>query len=69
MAHEANGNSTLCRRTDGTVLMFAHDHSFDHVTPLEGYPLYTLYRIKGAATFREWVERVAEQWLAHVAPQ
>jgi hypothetical protein len=65
IAREANGNATLCHRVSGQVLMFAPDHSFDHLTELEGCPDYTLYRINGAATFRDWVNAVAVQWLGH----
>jgi hypothetical protein len=65
IAREANGNDTLCHRVSGQVLMFAPDHCFDHLTELEGCPEYTLYRIKGAATFRDWVNAVAAQWLDH----
>jgi hypothetical protein len=65
IAREANGNATICHRVSGQVLMFAADHSFDHLTALEGCPEYTLYRINGAATFCEWVNAVALQWLGH----
>jgi hypothetical protein len=65
IAREANGNTTLCHRVSGQVLMFAPDHSFDHLTEMEGCPKYTLYRIQGAGTFRDWVNGVAVQWLAH----
>jgi hypothetical protein len=53
-------------RLYGDVILFAHDHAFDHVVPLGHAPEYTLYRIKGAATFREWVETIATQWSRHV---
>jgi hypothetical protein len=62
LSREANGNCTLCHRTTGDVLLFAPDHSFDFVTPLEGCPEYTLYRLRGAPRFEDWVEVVAEQW-------
>jgi len=65
IAREANGNDTLCHRISGQVLMFAPDHSFDHLTELQGCPEYSLYTINGAATFCEWVEAVAAQWLVH----
>ncbi len=67
IAREANGNTTLCHRESGNVLMFAPDHCFAHLTKLEGCPEYTLYKISGAATFRDWVNAVAAQWLNHVA--
>ncbi|MCP4036155.1 MAG: hypothetical protein GY733_04405 [bacterium] len=44
------------------MIMFAPDHAFDHLEPLEGCPEYTLYRIGGAADFVSWVETVARQW-------
>ncbi len=65
IAREANGNATLCHRVSGQVLMFAPDHCFDNLTELEGCPEYTLYRINGAATFRDWVNAIAVQWLGH----
>jgi hypothetical protein len=65
IAREANGNATLCHRTSGKVLMFAPDHCFEHLKVLEGCPEYTLYTIQGAATFRDWVNAIALQWLAH----
>jgi len=63
ISREANGNDTLCHRRTGEVLLFAPDHSFEHVVPLPGCPPYTLYRIDEAPTFTEWVETVARQWL------
>jgi hypothetical protein len=68
IAREANGNSTLCHRSSGELLMFAPDHCFRHLERLEGCPEYTLYQIKGARIFREWVNTIARQWLAHRKP-
>jgi hypothetical protein len=65
-AVEANGNLTLYHRLYGDVILFAPDHAFDHVVPLGDAPEYTLYRLEGAATFREWVETIAAQWSRHV---
>lgn len=65
IACEANGNTTLCHRTSGKVLMFAPDHDFDHLKELAGCPRCTLYTINGASTFRDWVNVVALQWLTH----
>ena len=62
ISREANGNNTFCHRRHADVLLFAPDHSFDDVEPLEGCPPYTLYRRHGASTFVDWVEMVAEQW-------
>ena len=66
ICEEANGNTTLCHRTNGDVVLFAPDHDFDHIEVLEGCPPYSLYRINGAPRFVEWVEAVAGQWLAVV---
>jgi len=42
----------------------------DHAPPDAGNaPEYTLYRLEGAATFREWVETIAAQWSRHVRGQ
>jgi len=67
IAREANGNTTLCHRIHGDVLLFAPDHSLDFIEPLDGCPEYTLYRIDGIGHFRDWVETIARQWLTHVA--
>jgi hypothetical protein len=63
ICQEANGNTTLCHRVTGDVILFAPDHDFDHVEVLDGCPPYSLYRIPAAATFVDWVEEVARQWL------
>ena len=62
IAREANGNTTVCHRLSGEVLLFAPDHSFDYVEPLPGCPEYTLYRLPGARSFQEWVNEIARQW-------
>jgi hypothetical protein len=62
-AFEANGNCTMYHKRTSRVLMFAPDHAFDFVTPLDGCPDYTLYTIDGCPDFRSWVEAVAAQWL------
>jgi hypothetical protein len=62
IAVEANGNTTLCHRLSGEVVLFAADHGFDYVEPFPGCPDYTLYRLPGAACFRAWVDTVARQW-------
>ena len=63
IAIEANGNTTLCHRLTGEVVLFAPDHAFDHVVPYRGCPEYTLYNIEGVRDFRSWVNAVATQWL------
>ncbi|MFN7731157.1 MAG: hypothetical protein ACK5OB_04595 [Pirellula sp.] len=65
LAREANGNTTLCHRKTGQVLLFAPDHAFDFVVPVDGCPEYTLYRINGVETLSEWVDTIARQWLRH----
>ena len=67
IAWEANGNTTLCHRETGDVLLFAPDHAFDHVTPLAGCPDHSLYTLEGAPTFSAWIETIADQWLREVA--
>jgi len=67
IAGEANGNTTLCHRKTGRLLLFAHDHAFDYVTILKGCPDFTLYTIRGASTFRQWVNAISRQWLRHLA--
>ncbi len=67
VAREANGNTTLCHRTTGEVILFAPDHAFDFVTPLDGCPEYTLYKLNGVSTLADWVDAVAMQWLTHTA--
>jgi hypothetical protein len=66
IAEEANGNITLCHRLSGEVVLFATDHAFDHVEPFPGCPDYTLYRLPGALSFRDWVNTVARQWRAWI---
>ena len=63
IAREANGNTTLCHRATGDVVLFAPDHAFDHVRCWRGLPEYTLYELKGAPGFVEFVEQIAAQWL------
>ncbi|MEO8287108.1 MAG: hypothetical protein ABI670_11815 [Chloroflexota bacterium] len=65
-AFEANGNCTIYHKNDAEILMFAHDHSFAHISPLMGCPEYTLYTINGCPDFSTWVETVASQWRAHI---
>jgi hypothetical protein len=67
IAREANGNTTLCHRISGRVLLFAPDHCFKHLKVLEGCPEYTLYTINGVGKFRDWVNAVAAQWLAYAS--
>jgi hypothetical protein len=66
IAGEANGNATLCHPDTGEIVMFAHDHDFDHIEVLAGCPELTFYRIRAAPQFRAWVAIVARQWLVEV---
>ena len=66
VSREANGNTTLCHRQTGAVILFAPDHFFDHITVIPGCPEYTLYEIDGAICFVDWVETIARQWSANV---
>jgi hypothetical protein len=63
---EANGNITMYHLNSGEVIMYAHDHCFDHIYPLDDYPDYSLYRIKNCNNFADWVESVAKQWLSNI---
>jgi hypothetical protein len=65
LAREANGNTTLCHRKTGHILLFAPDHAFNFVVPFDGCPEYTLYRINGVVTLGDWVDTIARQWLRH----
>ena len=70
IARELNGNTTLCHRVSGEVVLFAPDHAFDYVEPFPGCPDYTLYRLRGAPCFHDWVNTVARQWrMAMEGPQ
>ena len=62
VAIEANGNTTICHRDTGAILLFAPDHAFRHVKALPGCPRYTLYTLDGAPRFEDWVETLAKQW-------
>lgn len=65
-AFEANGNMTLYNKKNSTIIMLAHDHSFEHITPLDGYPEYTIYSINDCPNFVAWVEEVAKQEISRL---
>jgi len=46
--------------------MYAHDHCFDFIVPLENYPEGTIYKMNNCRSFSEWVEGMAVQWLNHI---
>lgn len=62
VAVEANGNLTLARREDGRLLLFAPDHAFDGVAPLDGCPPYSLLTIDGVPDLASWIEACAAPW-------
>jgi hypothetical protein len=62
IAEEANRNTTFCHRLSGEVVLFAHDHTFDHVEQFPGCPPYTFYRLSAASRLPDWVNAVALQW-------
>lgn len=67
-AVEANSNTTAYHRRTSEVVMFAHDHCFDYLTPLASCPDYSFYTLNNCPDFRSWVENVAGQWLRVVQP-
>ncbi|WP_026404941.1 hypothetical protein [Actinomadura rifamycini] len=62
VAVEANGNLTLAHRDSGRLLLFAPDHAFDDVTPLDGSPPYSLLTIDGVPDLAAWIEVCAAAW-------
>ncbi|WP_214482225.1 hypothetical protein [Bacillus sp. SM2101] len=65
-AFEANGNITMYHKISGKVLMYAHDHNFEHLISFSNYPEYTLYEIESCETLNDWIENIASQWLRHI---
>jgi hypothetical protein len=62
-AFEANGNFTLYHKENSSVIMFAPDHCFEHLTPLDGYPEYSIYTINDCPNIITWIETIAKQEL------
>ncbi|MEU8118681.1 hypothetical protein AB0C21_08215 [Spirillospora sp. NPDC049024] len=62
VAVEANGNLTLAHRDDGRLLLFAPDHAFEDVTPLDGSPPYSLLTINNVPDLATWIEVCAAAW-------
>ncbi|MDO3703295.1 hypothetical protein Q3W71_16605 [Micromonospora sp. C28SCA-DRY-2] len=62
VAVEANGNLTLAHRNDGHLLLFAPDHDFAGVTPVVGFPPYSLLTIDGVPDLATWMEACAAVW-------
>jgi hypothetical protein len=64
---EANGNMTFYNPTNSDIILFASDHCFDNITPINGQPEYTFYKYDNIKSFKEYVEKVAEEWIAENA--
>jgi hypothetical protein len=62
VAVEANGNLTLAHRDNGRLLIFAPDHAFEGVTPLDGSPPYSLLTIDKVPDLATWIEVCAAAW-------
>jgi hypothetical protein len=62
VAVEANGNLTLAHRDDGRLLLFAPDHAFTGVTPVDGSPPYSLLTIDDVPDLATWIEVCASLW-------
>ncbi|WP_158978998.1 hypothetical protein [Cellulophaga sp. L1A9] len=63
-AEEANGNMTFYHPRTNKIMLFASDHCFDDITPITGQPEYTFYNYDIINTFTEYVEKVADEWIA-----
>ncbi|MFI5710584.1 hypothetical protein [Kribbella sp. NPDC051620] len=62
VAVEANGNLTLAHRRTGQLLLFAPDHAFTGVTPLDGCPPYSLHTFDREPDLATWIENCAAAW-------
>lgn len=62
VAVEANGNLTLAHRENGRLLLFAPDHAFKGVAPLDGCPPYSLLTIDAVPDLATWIEVCAAAW-------
>ncbi|MEM9775208.1 MAG: hypothetical protein AAF902_11560 [Chloroflexota bacterium] len=62
VAYEANGSQTICHRESGELLMICHDPS-GQITPLPNWPRNTFFTLDECATFQEWVEGLAAEYL------
>lgn len=63
---EANGSQTLYEPLKGKVVVFSHDHASNFLKTLPDHPEYTMHSIKRVETFRDYVELLAQQWLAMI---
>jgi hypothetical protein len=60
---EANGNKTLYDTISNDILLFASDHCFDDIKPIDGQPEYTFYKYNNIKSFTDYVEKVADEWM------
>lgn len=65
IAEEANGNLVLNNCHTDEILMFAPDHCYDFVKTYKNFPQYTFYTLRGINGIVDYVEKIAEQWLAY----
>lgn len=59
---EGNGAKYFYDRNTKLVKLFSHDHAFKFVDFMPNHPEYTMHKIKGVDTFREFVELMSKQW-------
>ncbi len=64
---EANGNLTCYNPKNSEIILFAPDHCFENITPIKGQPEYTFYKYDNIKSFKNYVEKVAEEWLVEIA--
>ncbi len=64
---EANGNMTFYNPITNDIIFFASDHCFDNITPINGQPEYTFYKYDNVKSFKDYVEKVAEEWIVENA--
>ncbi|WP_299315052.1 hypothetical protein [uncultured Aquimarina sp.] len=60
---EANGNLTFYNPTTNDIILFASDHCFDDITPLNEQPEYTFYKYDNIKSFPDYVEKIADEWM------
>ena len=60
---EANGNMTFYSPTSKEIILFASDHYFEGITPLDGQPEYSFYKYDKIKSFTDYVEKIANEWI------
>lgn len=55
IAYEANGNR-LMYLEDESIVLYAHDHCRKDITPIDGQPLYTFYKVSQIETLSDFTE-------------